>query len=262
MADVTTRAETTHSTLRHRMRSGAPLLVSLQSIPDPAITTILGWSGFDAVILDGEHGPFTLESLRHCLDAVSTTPAEAVVRVRSAEAGLIKQVLELGAAGILAPSISTADEAAALVSACKYPPLGMRGTGTGRAARYGLASRSYRATANDEVVVLAMIETKAGVANAKEIATVEGLDGIFLGPHDLAAELGVDDHDPVITDATRTVVGHGRGAGIAVGSFVPPADVRAAAEAGMTLMMSYTDFAGLAQSSHGAFLQAAEGVAS
>lgn len=175
------------------------------------------------------------------------------MRVPDADATYIKQVLDLGPVGILAPEISSARQAAELVAACKYPPVGRRGTGTGRATRYGLAGAHYRRHANDEVAVLAMLETEDAIEQAEEIVAVPGLDGVFVGPHDLAAQMGIPDDAPEIERATLRVIEAANRHGIAVGTYVPPADVAKAIRQGMTLVMSYTDFAGLGRSSRQAF---------
>lgn len=253
MADVRSRNIVETSGLKNALHRGDFVTAALQSIPDPAITTILGWSGCDVVILDNEHGPYTLTELRHCVDAIHSTPASAIVRIPSFDAGFIKQVLELGITGILAPGVGTAREAADLVRACHYPPLGVRGTGTGRAARYGLAAASYRAQARDEVTILAMIETEEGVRNADEIVMVKGLDGVFIGPHDLATEMGVKDDDPAIKKALAQVVSAANNAGVAVGTTVDPRGITEARDSGMSLLLCYTDFAGLGRSSRDAF---------
>ncbi len=242
--------------LRAALQSGRILTCALQSIPDPGISTILGWSGCDYVLLDWEHGPYTLDSLRHCLDALATTPAASAVRVADGNSALIKQVLELGVGGILIPAIGSAEQAQAAVAACRYPPEGIRGTGTGRAGRYGLSTASYRRSANSDTAVMIMVETREGVENADAIATTPGLDGIFLGPHDLAADLGIEGSDDVLNDHVRSVVAAAARHGVPVGTSAAPAELPGLIAQGMGIFLCYTDFAGLISSSDGAFAAA------
>lgn len=255
---MTQRTEAQPIGLRAALRSGRILTSALQILPDPGISTILGWSGCDYVLLDWEHGPYTLDSLRHCLDAVATTPAAAVVRVADGNPALIKQVLELGVGGILIPAIGTADQARAAVAACRYPPEGIRGTGTGRAERYGLSTASYRRVANSDTAVLIMVETREGVDNADDIANTPGIDGIFLGPHDLAADLGIEDSDDALNDYVQRVVTAATSHSVPVGTNAAPAEVPGLVATGMSLFLCYTDFAGLISSSTGAFAAVAD----
>jgi len=227
--------------LRARFHEPGPLFSALMMIPEPAIGSILGWSGLDYVMLDAEHGPYTLASLRACAEAIHATPAAVVVRTASQDAVEIQQLLDLGADGVLVPRIGSAEEAAAVVRAARYPPEGRRGVGGAvRATRYGLDALSYLGGANTSVAALAIIETRCGVANAAEIAAVPGLDGILVGPTDLSADLGVPgvlDHPPVLA-AFDTVLDCALAAGLKVGGRAEP---RSAAERESTLAYCFTD---------------------
>nr|WP_298249454.1 aldolase/citrate lyase family protein [uncultured Halomonas sp.] len=158
------------------------------SLPCGFATEMMAHQGWDSLTIDMQHGLIDYTDCVTMLTAISTTSTVPLVRVPSLEPGLIMKVLDAGAYGVIAPMINTADDAQALVSACRYPPLGMRSYGPHRAMLYGGAD--YAAHANDEVLILGMIETREGVANLDEILAVEGLDGIYIGPADLALSHG------------------------------------------------------------------------
>src|SRR5262249_8577474 len=149
---------------------------------------VMARQGFDALCVDMQHGLTDLNSLWPMLQAISQTETVPVVRVPWNEPAVIMRALDMGAYAIIVPLINTAEEAAAAVSACRYPPVGSRSSGPLRAALYGGAN--YQAEANGEIVVLAMIETKEGLANLESICATPGLDGIYIGPADLSYALG------------------------------------------------------------------------
>lgn len=139
--------------------------------------------------LDAEHSAFGVADLQGLIRAADVTGTPALVRVP--ELGQdIGRVLDWGAAGVVVPRIETVDQAREAVSRVRYPSVGGRGAGPGRATRYGANMGQYLATANDDVLLVLQIETAAGVADAEEIAAVEGIDVIFVGPGDLAVSLG------------------------------------------------------------------------
>jgi 4-hydroxy-2-oxoheptanedioate aldolase len=226
--------------LREMLAGPGPVYSSILTIPDPGVAAILGWSGFDYVVIDAEHGPFTLESTRSCVDALASSPAASVVRVAANDPSQLKQALDLGVDGVQVPSIRDADAAAAAVSASRYSPAGTRGVGLGHASRYGSNLDDYLGRANATVAVLAMIEDRAGVENAAEIARVDGLDGVVVGPFDLSADLGLlgqIDH-PTVQAALDHVIECCVAAGTKVGTF---GEVTALARRGVTLFTCFAD---------------------
>jgi 2-keto-3-deoxy-L-rhamnonate aldolase RhmA len=236
------------SGLRGRLNAPGPLYSAILTIPHPAVATILGWSGFDYVVIDGEHSAFGLDSMGACIEALANTPAACVVRVVANDPNVIKQTLELGADGIQVPTVNDAAEAAAAVSAAKYPPHGARGIGMGRAARYGMELGAYLEHANGSVGVIAMIETQTGVKNAREIAEIDGIDGIVIGPMDLSADLGVTgelEHQSVL-DAVDRVVAGAAAAGTKVGASCRPEQASGRLAQGMTLLTCFADAPGFA----------------
>jgi 4-hydroxy-2-oxoheptanedioate aldolase len=145
-----------------------------------------------------QHGLTDMTNLWPMLQAVSQTDTVPVVRVAWNDPAPIMKALDLGAYGILVPLINTAEDAAKAVAACRYPPVGMRSSGPVRAVHYGGAD--YVAKANDEIVVMGMVETKEGLANLDAICATPGLDCVYIGPSDLAFAIGMtprpDNPDP------------------------------------------------------------------
>jgi 4-hydroxy-2-oxoheptanedioate aldolase len=183
-------------------------------------TEICAGAGFDWVLIDGEHGPQHLPGVLGQLQAVAAYPdCHAVVRVPSADATTLKEHLDIGATTLLVPMVETADEAMRIVDACRYPPAGSRGVGGGRAAGWGRYA-DYLSGANDRVCILVQVETMKAVAHLEAIAAVDGIDGVFVGPVDLAASMGHlgnpghEDVQRVVFDVFRRLKAMDKPAGI------------------------------------------------
>lgn len=249
---------TEYAGLRALLHEPDPVICGFVNIPDPGVAAILGWSGFDVVVMDAEHAPFSLSSARGCVDALLPTPAHAMLRVAANQPTTVKQALDLGVDGILFPMVNDAAEAAAAVRACRYSPEGSRGVGCGPAAQYGASLTDYLEGANSKVAVVVMIETVAGLENAEEIAAVEGLDGILVGPADLAADFGVlgeEDH-PKVREAIAKVAEISVNAGTKVGAGCAPEKVGELGELGMGLFACYFDGEALGASAEAAVADA------
>ncbi|WP_254769001.1 HpcH/HpaI aldolase family protein [Salinilacihabitans rarus] len=179
-------------TLASTLRARDPAVGNWLTLADPAVAEISAELGFDFVVVDVEHTPHSLETALELVRAVDAADAdaEALVRLPWNDPVVAKRVLDFDVAGVLAPMIGSADEAASLVEATRYPPEGVRGVAGGRAARYGIDLEGYVERANDEILTVAQIETVEGLENVEEIAAVDGLDALFLGPADLSASLG------------------------------------------------------------------------
>lgn len=244
--------------LRELLRGRRPVLCAFATIPDPGVAAILGASGFDLVVLDAEHGPFTRDSGRGCVDALATTPALAAMRVPDDSPATIKAALDLGVEGILVPMVATAEQAAAVVRACRFPPRGTRGVGGGHASRYGTNLGEYLAEADARIAAMVTIESAVGVANAAAIAAVEGLDAIVIGPTDLAADLGVlgRPDDPHLQAAIAEVTAAAVAAGTPVGIGCRPDAVAARAGQGMTIFACHEDGGGLSAAAEAALTEA------
>jgi 4-hydroxy-2-oxoheptanedioate aldolase len=186
----------------------------------PLVAEICAGSGVDWLLIDMEHGPNGLGSVLAQLQAVAAYPATAMVRVPSADHVTINQVLDLGAQNLLVPMVCSAEEAREVVEAVRYPPRGRRGVGSAlaRSARWNHVDE-YLQAAESHVSVYVQVETIEAVEAAADIAAVEGLDGVFVGPSDLAASMGLlgqQTHPEVVAAVFRAFEAVRR-AGVAVG---------------------------------------------
>lgn len=161
------------------------------ALADAHSAELMASAGFDWLLIDCEHGPNDLPSVLAQLQALAGYPVAPVLRLADHDATRIKQVLDLGVQSLLAPMVDSAAQAQALVAAMRYPPRGIRGVGAGmaRAARWGAVDGYYN-QAGSQLCLAVQIETVAGLDNLDAIAAVDGVDGVFLGPADLAAALG------------------------------------------------------------------------
>lgn len=189
-------------------RAGRPLVGMWVCTGSPLVAEICAGSGLDWVLVDMEHAPNGLESVLAQLQALAAYPVTPVVRVPAADPVVLAQVLDLGAQNVLVPMVSSAQEARAVVEAVRYPPHGRRGVG-GALARSTRWSRvdGYLRDADRHVSLVVQVETAQGVDAAGEIAAVDGVDGVFVGPSDLAASMGLlgqQDHPDVVAAVRRT----------------------------------------------------------
>ena len=214
--------------LRDRLLSGAVLRGLWQNLPGPEAAEIARDAGFDWLMIDGEHGAWDPADIRARLIAAP----EAAVRVPVNEAWVLKQALDLGARTVLVPMVDTAAQAAAAVAACRYPPEGVRGVGAmvARAGGWG-ADPDYLERANAEVSVWVQAESRAALANLDEICATPGVDCVFLGPADLAWDMGLRPTAPEVLAALETAIDCIAAAGKAPGIFAsdPERWVRAGA---------------------------------
>ena len=219
----------------------------------PLVAEICAGSGLDWLLVDMEHSPNGLESVLAQLQAVAAYPVTPVVRVPTSDVATIKQVLDLGAQNLLVPMVSSADEARAAVEAVRYPPRGRRGVGSAlsRSARWNRVE-GYLGNADEHVSVLVQVETVEGVAAAGEIAAVEGVDGVFVGPSDLAASLGLlgqQTHPDVVAAVHRTFEAvRAAGTPVGVNAFDPDL-ARSYVDAGAAFVLVGADVTLLARGS-------------
>jgi len=218
---------------------------------DAGIAEICAGSGLDYLLIDGEHGPMNLESVLAQLRAIAGYPTVAVVRVPANDPVAIKQFLDLGAQSLIVPMVNNADEARQAVAATRYAPGGVRGVGSAlaRSARWNRVP-DYLGRANEFISLLVQVESVEAVANAAEIARTEGVDGVFVGPSDLAATmglLGAQDHPDVVDAVVRTIRAvKEAGKIVGVNAFVE-AQARAYIEAGADFVNVGADVALLAR---------------
>ncbi len=209
------------------------------SLANPISTEIVGYAGFDWILLDAEHSPNDLSVLHLQLLALKDSPSAPVVRPQTNDPVLLKRMLDLGFYNFLIPMVETADQARLAVMATRYPPDGIRGVSVSqRSNRYG-NEPDYFTQINSSICVMVQVETPKGIVNVDEIADVDGVDGIFIGPQDLAATYGHllnpshADVQDAIEQATTVCLGKGKPVGI----LAPiEADARRYLDMGMTFV--------------------------
>jgi len=178
--------------LKKTIAAGEPAHGVWLQLGEPSIAEIASLAGYDFLILDNEHGPASIENTVHSMRAAQAGPATVMVRVPGQDPDYLKRVLDAGAEAIMVPMVETAEQARAVVAACKYPPTGRRGYSapTVRASGYG-ADPDYAAKANDALFICVQIETDTAVAQAGAIAAVDGVDLVFIGVADLSGSIGL-----------------------------------------------------------------------
>jgi 4-hydroxy-2-oxoheptanedioate aldolase len=207
--------------LKARLKTGKACLNGWLAIPSGFSAEVMAQCGFHSVTVDMQHGVQDYQSMVQCFQAMDKYPITPLVRVPWNEPGIIGKVLDAGAWGVICPLVNTPADAKALVNACLYPPRGKRSNGPIRAAAYGVAS-PYQSIANDEVLVIPMIETQEGIDNIDEILSVPGISGIYVGPSDMGLSLGLiptlDREEPLILGIYEKLLAsckrHGKFAGL------------------------------------------------
>jgi 4-hydroxy-2-oxoheptanedioate aldolase len=208
------------SALKRALLEGRPVIGATVTVPSVDTALTLANAGFDFLWIEMEHGPITLESLRAILLATRGARAVPITRVPANEVWLAKRVLDAGSLGVVFPFTSTRELAERAVASCLYPPLGVRGFGPGLAmSRYGLGGADYVKFANENVVVVVIVETREAVENVEAIASVPGISVLFVGVNDLSYSMGVGGRttDPLVEQALVKVLEVGRRHGIPVG---------------------------------------------
>lgn len=212
----------------------------------PIAAEIVAQAGYDCVLIDLEHGPGWYLDMIPLMHAVQAEPCVPLVRVPANDPVALKKVLDIGVAGVMVPSVDNAAQAAAAVAACRYPPRGMRGMAVGiiRASDYGARAQDYLAEVEQALLIMCQIESAEAVRNAAEIAAVDGVDMIFIGPYDLSANLGHlgnPDH-PEARAAIAGIEAAAKVAGVMLGGIQTPGrDAAALIEAGYNLVMADGD---------------------
>ena len=201
--------------LKKRLVDGVQALNGWIAVPNSYQAEVFASCGWDSVTIDMQHGAPDVNDLVSLLQAIQINDVTAMVRVPWNEPSVIMRALDAGAYGIICPMINTKAEAEAFVSAGRYPPMGARSNGPFRASQF--AGADYQSKANDEILLFAMIETREAMDNLDAILKVKGLDGVYLGPTDLALSLGkpatLDPTDKEVLAAMKTIVTKARKAG-------------------------------------------------
>lgn len=222
------------SGLKRAATAADPLLGSWLSVGHPAVGEMVGRLGYDFAAVDLEHAPTSFETAENVLRAVDAAPGGTETLVRAAGGGgdpdELKRVLDLAPDGVMVPMVDAPAEAEAVVEATRYPPEGVRGLGLSRATGYGSETEAYVDRVDDDLARIVQLESERAVANAADIAAVEGIDGVFLGPVDLSMALGTygEWDDDRFTDAVERVRAAADEAGVAFGTLAVDADSREA----------------------------------
>lgn len=181
-----------HNRTLAKLRAGKPVYGFAAGIGSTIATETLAASGIDFVFLDGQHGSFGFDRIIDCLAAMGGYPADAVARVPVNDFTWIGRYLDEGCVGIVVPMVNSAEEAKRAADATRFPPIGTRSWGWGRAARYGA---TYTDEIDSEVFLAVQIETRTAVENAEAILSTPGVDGCWVGPSDLALSYGIHPRD-------------------------------------------------------------------
>lgn len=213
--------------LKDRLSANEPCRGVWLSIPSPAATRLLASLPCDWMAVDAEHGPMGAETMTAMVAAIAAAGRAPIVRVAHGGVENLKRALDAGAWGVIAPMIESAEQAAAVVAAAKYPPAGKRSFGSAWAGlTFGWSMAEYRQQANAATLAFAQIESAEAVDRLAEIASVPGLDGLFVGPVDLAISLGLDPapENPALQAALTEVVAAARANGLVAGIYCSGAE--------------------------------------
>jgi len=209
--------------LKEALEEGKNVFGPFMKFTDPAAVEIMGFAGFDFVIIDAEHGPISMQSAQNMIRAAETANITPIIRVSSNDEALILRALDIGAQGIEIPQINSKSQAIKAVKSVKYSPQGERGVCRYvRAANYSSMDKfKYFKSANEETMIIAHIEGVEGINNLDEILSVPGIDVIFIGPYDLSQSLGIpgEVNNPLVTEKMEEVVLKCKQNKIAVGTF-------------------------------------------
>ncbi|HMO28813.1 HpcH/HpaI aldolase/citrate lyase family protein [Enterovirga sp.] len=216
--------ELKHNAFKAAIARGERQIGLWSSLCSPLVAEIIGGAGFDWILIDTEHSPNELPDVVAQLQALATSPSTPIVRPAWNDPVLVKRILDGGAQSLLLPFVQNAAEAKAAVAATRYPPHGIRGlAAAARGSAFGRI-KDYHARAATEICVLVQIETQEALDNLEEIASVDGVDGVFIGPADLSASLGHlgDQAHPRVQEAIRDAAARlaktGKPAGILTGN--------------------------------------------
>lgn len=209
--------------LKEVLKEGKNVFGPFMKFTDPATVEIMGFAGFDFVIIDAEHGPISMQSAQNMIRAAETANITPVIRVANNDEALILRALDIGAQGIEIPQINSKSQAIKAVRSVKYAPQGERGVCRYvRAANYSSMDKfDYFKSANNETMIIAHIEGVEGINNLDEILSVPGIDVIFVGPYDLSQSLGIpgEVNNPLVTEKMKEVVLKCRENKVSVGTF-------------------------------------------
>ncbi len=230
--------------LKRMIQKGVPAVGCWICLPDPSAAEVVADAGFDWVLVDMEHSPIGPENLRDILVALKGSKSVPLVRLMANDAACFKMALDLGAEGLIVPMIESAEDARRAVRHGRYPPLGARGFSPMRASRYFRNIDEYLAKVNEENLLFALVESAKGVEQVEAIAGTAGIDGIFIGPNDLASSmnlLGQPTH-PKVQATVDQLIARVRSRGVPFGTAATtPEEFAHLVESGATLLTVASD---------------------
>ena len=230
---------------KRKLKAGKPVLGAWLSLTDPVAAELMARIGFDYLLIDTEHGAWDLIALQTTLMAFNGTDTVPIVRVPWNDHVRIKQMLDMGVEGIMAPMVRTVEECRELVRSCKYPPAGGRGFGPRRASNYYRDIDSYVAAANDAIFVMPQVEDIATVGIIDDFVKVPGIDAVAIGPNDLSGTTGLfrEHAHPTNKGAVDKIIDRAKAAGVPVclGINSKPSEQQALIARGVTMLLLTSD---------------------
>jgi len=237
-------------TLKEALSDDNPVIGTILTVASPEIAEGLALLGFDWIFIDLEHGSLSIHDAQVAIQAVANR-SYTLVRVPDGTTENIKRVLDTGCSGIIVPMVNSETYARKIVSLSKYPPMGERSVGLGRAQGFGLNFTDYLGSANDQTVVIVQIEHREAVSNLEQILSVTGLDAVFIGPYDLSSSMGLLSQvtHPEVAAAVKTIRSACDRRGLKYGIYCSTAEqARAEIEAGAKMVAVSADILLMADS--------------
>ena len=213
--------------VRQKILKGEPTIGCFLGLGSPNVAELMAHAGYDWLVIEMEHNGLDSAEVQQMLMAMNGTDAIPIVRLPSMNPIFIQRAIDMGAMGVVVPMVRTAAEARAVVSATRYPPTGTRAFGPLRASHYTYDNKDYFTRANDHILVVFILETKEALDNLEEIASVPGVDVLFIGPADLSIALGKDPLGPPSSELNAAIdhaLKVGRKTGVSIGSGSPKAE--------------------------------------
>ena len=222
-----------------------PALGTWVKLPAMEGVELVALAGFDFIVIDLEHSPLSIETAARHIGTALLAGLSPIVRIPSLDAGIVQRILDAGAEGIMLPHVDTVEQATAAAAAVRFPPIGTRGVGgTSRAGQWGALPRDeYLRFGQEEVVLIAQIESGLAARNAGAIAAVSGVDALLVGAADLSTSEGRSESDPVVVELITGAINGAKAAGVPIGNAggASAASVQAAVDAGYTFTLMSND---------------------
>lgn len=234
-------------TLKQKLQNNQLTIGSWLTIGHQSVVEIMASAGFEWLTIDLEHSAINIETCRNLIGHIQGNGMKALVRVSKNEEVIIKQVMDAGADGVVVPMVKSRAEAEQAVSFVKYPPVGNRGVGLSRAQKYGIGFEEYKKWVNEEAVIIVQVEHIQAVNELEDILSVDGVDGIIVGPYDLSASMGFPGEfdRPEVQEALKRVEQVTKSMNRPLGTHVIPSkheDLQASIDKGYTFIAFSLDF--------------------